>query len=152
MPTVKPCLWFDRNVDEALEHWGAIFGDDLVVESKVPGPEGPTLVADFVVFGQAVMGLSAGPQFPPSESFSFFLSVDGQAEVDRYWDALIADGGNESDCGWCKDKFGFSWQVVPKQFFELLSSGTPEQSSRVMAAMNTMHKFDVAALQAAYDG
>ena len=71
---------------------------------------------------------------------------------ERLWDALVADGGKESDCGWCKDRFGFSWQVVPTQFFELLSSGTPEQSGRVMAAMNTMQKFDVAALQAAYDG
>ena len=79
MPTVKPCLWFDHNVDAALELWGGIFGDDLVVESKVPGPDGSTLVADFVVCGQAVMGLSAGPLFPPNKAFSFFLSVDGQA-------------------------------------------------------------------------
>jgi predicted 3-demethylubiquinone-9 3-methyltransferase (glyoxalase superfamily) len=110
------------------------------------------LTADFELAGQHVKGLNGGPQFPHTEAFSFFVECEGQEEVDHYWQVLTADGGEESQCGWLKDRFGVSWQIIPVQFLDMVSSGTPEQVERVMAAMMTMQKFDVAALRAAYDG
>jgi predicted 3-demethylubiquinone-9 3-methyltransferase (glyoxalase superfamily) len=108
--------------------------------------------ADFELAGQRVKGLNGGPMFPHTEAFSFMVECEGQDEVDRYWQALTADGGEESMCGWLKDRFGLSWQIIPVEFLEMVGGGNPEQVQRVMAAMQTMRKMDVAALQAAYDG
>jgi predicted 3-demethylubiquinone-9 3-methyltransferase (glyoxalase superfamily) len=125
-------------------------------EGKVHGinrtPDGKVLTTDFELAGQHVKGLNGGPQFPHTEAFSFFVECEGQDEVDHYWQVLTADGGEESQCGWLKDRFGVSWQIIPVEFMDMVSSGTPDQVQRVMAAMMTMRKFDVAALQAAYDG
>lgn len=151
MPTITPFLWFDDDLDDAIAFYAMVFAD-AVVQGTVPGPDGKTLAADFEIGGQAVKAINGGPQFPQTEAFSFFVECDGQAEVDRYWAALTADGGEEGRCGWLKDRFGVSWQVIPTQFGEMMGNGTPEQSQRVMAAMMQMQKFDVATLQAAYDG
>lgn len=152
MTTITPFLWFDDGqIAEALDLYASIF-PDVVVHSLGRGPDGNVLTADFSIAGQALKALNGGPQFPFTEAVSLFVEVDGQAEVDHLWDAIIASGGEEGRCGWCKDRFGLSWQIVPRQFGELVSTGTPEQIAATFAAMMTMSRMDVAALQAAHDG
>jgi predicted 3-demethylubiquinone-9 3-methyltransferase (glyoxalase superfamily) len=151
MPTITPFLWFDADLEDVIAHYESIFSDAKTY-GTAPGPDGKAFSADFELAGQRFKALKGGPMFPFTEAVSFFVECDDQAEVDRYWDALIADGGEEGRCGWCKDHFGLSWQVVPSAFGDLLSSGTPEQAGRVMAALQTMSKLDIAGLQAAYDG
>jgi predicted 3-demethylubiquinone-9 3-methyltransferase (glyoxalase superfamily) len=151
MRAITPFLWFDDDLEQAVEFYTSVFP-----EGKVHGinrtPDGKVMTADFELAGQQVKGLNGGPQFPHTEAFSFFVECDGQDEVDHYWQVLTADGGEESQCGWLKDRFGVSWQIIPVEFMDMVSSGTPDQVQRVMAAMMTMQKFDVAALRAAYDG
>lgn len=115
-------------------------------------PDGKVFTADFELAGQQIKGLTGGPQFRFTEAFSLFVECDDQEEVDRYWAALTADGGEESVCGWLKDKFGLSWQIIPVAFLEMVSDGDPDQSQRVMASMQTMRKLDVAELRKAYEG
>ena len=114
--------------------------------------QGAVLTVDFTLAGQKFSGLNGGPEFPFTEAVSFSIDCEGQAEVDRYWDALIADGGSPSQCGWLKDRFGVSWQVIPRQLPELFAGPDREGAARAMQAMLKMHKIDVAKLREAYEG
>jgi predicted 3-demethylubiquinone-9 3-methyltransferase (glyoxalase superfamily) len=149
MVTVTPNLWYNNNAEEAAEFYVSVF-DTAEITNTIPGgPDGKALVVSMSIEGQNVTFINGGPMFPQTEAFSFEIICDGQAEVDRYWDALIADGGAPSQCGWLKDKFGLSWQVVPKQFLELVSDPDAEKVGRVMSAMMEMIKLDVAELEKA---
>ena len=151
MRSITPFLWFDDDLEQAAEFYTSVFPDGTV-HSLTRQPDGKVLMAELEIAGQRVKALNGGPEFPHTEAFSFFVECDDQAEVDHYWEALTADGGEEGQCGWLKDRFGVSWQIVPVEFLELMSSGSPEQVERTVAAMLTMQKFDVAALRAAHDG
>ena len=157
-PTLYPCLWFDGQAEEA-----ATFYASLVPESHVDrigrspadtpsGPAGMVLTVDFTLAGQRVMGLNGGPDFRFTEAVSFVLECEDQAEVDRLWDALTADGGEPGPCGWLKDRFGLSWQIVPRELNRMLASDDRAAAGRAMDAMLAMGKLDVAALRRAYDG
>jgi predicted 3-demethylubiquinone-9 3-methyltransferase (glyoxalase superfamily) len=150
MSKVTPFLWFDNNAEEAMQLYTSIFKDSKV-HSTSPGPNGTIMSATFELNGQQFMVLNAGPVFKFNEAVSFFIDCDTQAEVDYYWNALTADGGEEGRCGWLKDKFGLSWQVVPKLLSQLLSDPNPAKSQAALQAMLQMNKIDSAALQAAYD-
>jgi len=149
MTTITPFLWFDNQLEEAIEFYSGIFPD-----TKLHGldrqPDGTAFIADFELAGQRLRGLNGGPQFQFTEAFSLFVECEGQDEVDHYWDALTADGGEESMCGWLKDRYGLSWQIIPVEFTRMMSSGTAEQKGRVFEALMKMRKIDVAALEAAY--
>jgi predicted 3-demethylubiquinone-9 3-methyltransferase (glyoxalase superfamily) len=157
MTSVRPHLWFGNN--QAAE--AARFYEKHIPESSVskvmtapegvPGvSEGTEFVVEFTVAGLPVVGLNAGPEFKLDEAFSFYLLVDGQDEVDRYWELLTADGGEPGPCGWCKDKFGVSWQVIPERLEELCGDYTTAANKRAMTAMLQMGKIDIAALERAY--
>lgn len=150
MSKITPFLWFDNNAEEAMKLYTSIFKDSKV-HSTSPGPNGTIMSATFELNGQQFMVLNAGPVFKFNEAVSFFIDCDTQEEVDYYWNALTADGGEEGRCGWLKDKFGVSWQVVPKLLGQLLSDPTPAKAQAAMQAMLQMNKIDSAALQAAYD-
>jgi predicted 3-demethylubiquinone-9 3-methyltransferase (glyoxalase superfamily) len=158
MPKITPCLWFDREAEAAANFWCAIFPNSRIVEvsrypENLPGDRaGEVLTVVFELDGKRFMGLNGGPEFPFSEAVSLEIEVETQAELDRYWDALLADGGKESQCGWLKDRFGFSWQVTPKQLAELMASPDKEKAGRVAAAMMQMVKLDIAKLEAAAAG
>ena len=159
MTTVRAHLWFANNdAGEAAafyaEHIPGSSVDNVVKAPKdAPGPEeGADFVVEFTVGGLPVTGLNAGPHFTLNEAFSFYLSVEGQEEVDHYWELLTADGGEPGPCGWLKDKFGVSWQVVPKELERLSGTYSTPAEIATMNAMLTMGKIDVAALQAAHDG
>lgn len=156
MRKITPFLWFDGNAEEAMNYYVKTFEDAEVrsVQRYGPGapmPEGTVITASFRLFGQEFIALNGGPQFKFTEAISFHISCENQEEVDYYWDTLIGDGGEESMCGWLKDKFGLSWQVVPVQLNQLMTSGTAEQSNRVIQAMLKMRKINIAALEQAYN-
>jgi predicted 3-demethylubiquinone-9 3-methyltransferase (glyoxalase superfamily) len=151
MRSITPFLWFDDDLEQAAEFYTSVIPDSKV-HSTVRQPDGKVAMAEFEIAGQQVKGLNGGPIFPHTEAFSFFVECDDQAEVDRYWDTLTSEGGEEGQCGWLKDRFGVSWQIIPVEFLEMISTGAPEQVGRTMAAMQTMQKLDVAALRAAYEG
>jgi predicted 3-demethylubiquinone-9 3-methyltransferase (glyoxalase superfamily) len=152
------CLWFDTQAEEAAAFYCSVFPDSRVTSvipygEAGPGEPGTTMVVNFELFGQRFQAINGGPQFTFSEAVSIEVACDGQAEVDHYWDVLTADGGEESMCGWLKDKYGFSWQVIPKQLAEAFEhAGSPEAAKRVTEAMLAMRKIDVTALQAAARG
>ncbi len=159
MINVRPHLWFGNN--QALE--AATFYAEHIPDSSVskvltapegvPGvPEGAEFVVEFTVAGLPVIGLNAGPEFHLDEAFSFYLPLDDQDEVDRYWALLTADGGAPGPCGWCKDRFGVSWQVIPKRLEELSGDYSTDANKRTMNAMLKMGKIDIAALEQAYAG
>jgi predicted 3-demethylubiquinone-9 3-methyltransferase (glyoxalase superfamily) len=153
---IKPFLWFASEAEEAANHYMAAFKDSKVISvmrngPNGPGPEGSALVIEFSLNGQHFCGLNGGPLFAPNESVSFAITAEDQAEVDFLWEQL-GKGGVYSQCGWLKDKWGFSWQIVPRRFFELTSTGDCAVTGRVMAAMMLMQKFDVAKLEAAAKG
>ena len=153
MQKITPFLWFDSNAEEAMNFYLSVFKDSNEVRVNRFGEGGSVIVAEFELFGQRFLALNGGPMHAGfTESISFMVHCDGQAEVDYYWESLTADGGKESMCGWLKDKFGVSWQVVPRQFNELMSTPDPDQAGRVMQAMMQMTKFDIQKLQDAYDG
>jgi predicted 3-demethylubiquinone-9 3-methyltransferase (glyoxalase superfamily) len=157
MPKVHPFLWFDKDAEEAMNFYVAIFPNSKVLSVQRygpagPGPEGSVMTADFELDGQRVSALNGGPVFSFSEAVSFVVDCDGQEEVDYYWERLLADGGQPSQCGWLKDRFGFSWQVVPKQLFEAIGGPDAAGRQRAVQAMMQMIKLDVAALQRAYRG
>jgi len=147
---ITPFLWFNDNAEEAAHFYTSIFKDAKIL-STMPGPEGKAMSVTFELMGQRITILNGGPHFQINEAFSLFVDCADQAEVDELWAKLTADGGEESQCAWLKDKFGLSWQIVPRQLGELLSDPDPEKSQRVMQAMLQMKKIDIAALQAAYD-
>ncbi|UDY34064.1 VOC family protein [Dermatobacter hominis] len=156
MPRIVPNLWFDMDAEEAVAFYLSVFPDSRVVSRSPytesgPGPTGETMVIDFELDGQPFTAINGGPQFTFDEAVSFLVECEDQAELDRYWDALLAGGGQESQCGWLKDRFGLSWQVVPKGMAAMME-GDPEAVDRAVRAMLGMVKLDVAALQAAYDG
>jgi len=152
MPKIQPFLWFDSQAEEAAEFYVSLFPNSKILSTHRSGPEGAVLTVTFELDGQMVTCLNGGPMFPQTEAFSFSIDCADQAEVDRYWAALTADGGTESQCGWCKDRFGLSWQVVPKQLFETIGGPDAAGRERATAAMMQMVKLDVAKLQAAYAG
>ena len=151
MRSITPFLWFDDDLEQAIDFYASVFPGGKV-HGVTRTPDGRVLAADFEVAGQRVKGLNGGPHFRFTEAFSFFVECEGQEEVDHYWTVLTADGGEEGQCGWLKDRFGLSWQIVPVAFLEMVSGGDPEQAQRVVASMQTMRKLDVAALRAAYEG
>jgi len=159
MSKITPCLWFDGNAEEAANFYVSLLPDsriDKVSRSAADNPstsEGQVITIEFTVAGQQFMGLNGGPQFPFTEAVSFSVSCDDQAEVDRLWDALTANGGKPVQCGWLKDRYGLSWQVAPTAALQETTGG-PDAAGRQRAfdAMMKMVKLDVAELRAAYAG
>ena len=153
---ITTCLWFDNQAEDAAEFYVSVFdGGKLLEVSRYgeggPGPAGQAITARFEIEGRTFTALNGGPAFTFNESVSFVIDCSSQAEVDRYWNALSA-GGSEGQCGWLKDRFGVSWQVVPSVLGQLLSGPDPAGSQRAMQAMLSMQKLEIAALQLAYDG
>ena len=151
MKKVTPFLWFDTQAEEAMNYYVSVFKNAKVLGVS-RGPDGKAFTVSFELDGQEFMGLNAGPQFKFNEAVSMFVNCEDQAEVDYFWNALTANGGEESMCGWLKDKYGLSWQIVPKQLGELMNDPDREKAGRVMDAMLNMKKIIVADLQKAYDG
>jgi predicted 3-demethylubiquinone-9 3-methyltransferase (glyoxalase superfamily) len=158
MPTITPTLWFDGKAEEAARFYTSVFPNsridsvDLSAADNPSTPKGAVITVEFTLDGQRFIGLNGGPDFTFSEAISFTIDCDGQAEVDRYWDALIAGGGEPSVCGWLKDRYGLSWQVVPRQLTEMLASPDRDAAERAMKAMLKMTKIDVEELREAFDG
>lgn len=150
MKKITPFLWFDTQAEDAMNFYVSIFKNSKV-GSVSRGPDGKVFSVTFELDGQEFMGLNAGPRFKFNESISFFVNCENQAEVDELWTKLTADGGEESMCGWLKDKFGLWWQIIPKQLGELMGDPDPAKAQRVTQAMLQMKKIDVAGLQQAYD-
>jgi predicted 3-demethylubiquinone-9 3-methyltransferase (glyoxalase superfamily) len=156
MPKITPFLWFDNNAEEAVNFYTAIFKNSKINSishygDAGPGPKGSVMTASFSLDGQNFTALNGGPIFKFNESVSFVVHCKGQEEVDYYWEGLLADGGTESQCGWLKDKFGLSWQIVPDTLFELLGDKDPAKSQHVMQAMLKMRKIEIKKLQNARD-
>ena len=156
MPSITPHLWFDKEAEEAANLYCSIFPNSRILDQRRyenTGPSGTETASTvtFEIMGQRVIGLNAGPHFRFDEAFSFFVECETQAEVDEYWDKLTADGGQESQCGWLKDKFGLSWQIVPKLLEELLQDENKDRANRAMQAMLQMKKIDCNALLEAAD-
>ncbi|NED94595.1 VOC family protein [Phytoactinopolyspora alkaliphila] len=154
---ITPFLWFEDNAEEAVNFYTALFDDARIVSvtrygEGGPFPAGVLQSATFQLAGQQFMALNAGPHDPFNDAVSFFITCEDQEEVDRYWDALLAGGGTPTQCGWLKDRFGVSWQVIPVALNRYLSDPDPEKAQRVMGAMLQMVKIDVAELTAAYNG
>lgn len=152
-PRITPCLWFDFNAEAAVAHYCAIFKDARIEKvarygASQPGPEGAVLTILFSIEGQSFLALNGGPQFPFTPAISLIVNCDDQEEVDAYWEKLSA-GGAKGRCGWLTDKFGVSWQIVPRALPELLTSGGAEQANRVMKAVLAMDKLDIAAVRRA---
>ena len=153
MPKITPFLWFDNNAEEAIHFYTSIFKNSKIGNvtrygDAGPGPKGSVMSATFELEGQPFMALNGGPHFQFTEAISLFVSVDTQQEVDELWDKLSA-GGRKSQCGWLKDKFGLSWQIIPKALGELLGDKDPRKSQSVMKAMLQMDKIDIARLKEA---
>jgi predicted 3-demethylubiquinone-9 3-methyltransferase (glyoxalase superfamily) len=157
VPRITPNLWFDTQAEEAAKFYCSVFPNSeitnvLYYTEAGPGPAGTAVTVEFVLDGQKFTGINGGPQFTFTEAVSLEINCADQAEVDYYWDHLLADGGEESMCGWLKDKYGLSWQVVPAVLYELLTGPDSERTNRATQAMLRMRKLDVAALQAAANG
>ena len=152
------CLWFDGAAEAAARFYAATFprsavGAILRAPGDYPnGTSGDVLTVEFTVLGVRCVGLNGGPQFTHTEAFSFQVLTDDQAETDRYWNALLAHGGTESQCGWCKDRWGISWQITPRALLEALRDPDPHAARRAFEAMMGMTKIDIAALEAARRG
>ncbi len=155
MTGVTLCLWYDGKAKEAANYYAATFPDSAVTAvHRAPadfpsGSKGDVLTVEFTVLGLKCIGLNGGPVFRPNEAFSFQVATDSQEETDRYWHAIVDHGGEESACGWCRDKWGFSWQITPTVLTEGMADPDPAVRERVFAAMMTMRKIDVAAIEAA---
>src|SRR3954451_13942965 len=157
---LTPNLWFDWGQAEAAANFyiNYVFKGDGRVLSSVdylegsPGPEGETMVVEWEMAGMRFVGINGGPTFNPSEAFSIQINCDTQDEIDGYWDAIVSNGGEEGPCGWCKDKFGVSWQITPKGMDQLFGDPDKSKAERAMKAMLEMRKLDMAALQAAANG
>ena len=150
MQKISTCLWFDGQAAEAAELYTSIF-DNSSMGSIMPGPDGNPMTVEFEIEGRQFMALNGGPAFVFNEAVSLVVNCDSQEDVDRYWDALLV-GGQESQCGWLKDRFGLSWQIVPTALPGLLAGSDPAGSQRAMEAMLKMRKLDINVLQRAYDG
>ena len=147
MQKIKPCFWFDHDVEEVMNFYLSIFKDGKVISVHHAG--GKVLAVDFVIRDQEVMAINGGPMFKLSEAASLFVSCESQAEVDKYWEKLSA-GGEKSRCGWLKDKYGLSWQVIPSALMKLIGDPDPKKANAVMQAMLKMDKIVIADLEKAY--
>lgn len=139
------CLWFDGQAKEAAEFYCSVFEDVRMLSVS-------DLVVEFEIEGVKMIGLNGGPHFQFNESFSIMVYCDDQVEVDRVWNSLVNNGGSESRCGWCKDKYGLSWQVIPTRFMEMMKKGSAEQTRRVMDAVMKMNKFIIEEIEMAFSG
>jgi len=154
---ITPCLWFDHHAEEAADFYTSIFPDSKVVKvvrcgEGGPGPAGSALTVDFQLQGQSFLALNGGPLFKFTEAISLIVNCQTQEEVDAYWEKLSAGGGAPVECGWLKDKFGLSWQIVPSVLQKFLGDLDRRKSGRVMQALLKMKKLDIRALQKAYEG
>lgn len=157
MPSITPCLWFDTQAEDAAKFYTSVFPNSRILNTRHygdagPMPAGTVLTVEFELDGKTFTALNGGPEFRFNEAVSFQISCKDQDEVDYYADNLTANGGEEGPCGWIKDRFGLSWQIVPEAMVELLTDPDPERASRAMAAMMKMQRLDIAALRAAADG
>jgi 2-polyprenyl-6-hydroxyphenyl methylase/3-demethylubiquinone-9 3-methyltransferase len=157
-PKNTVCLWFDKNAEAAAKFYAATFPDSSVgTVHRAPGDypsgkAGDVLTVEFTVCGMPCIGLNGGPEFKHSEAFSFQIATDDQAETDRLWHAVVGNGGQESQCGWCKDRWGLSWQITPRALIEALAAPDPAAARRAFEAMMTMRKIDIAAIEKALRG
>ena len=159
MSKMAICLWFDRGeAREAAEFYASVFPDSRVGEGHaapvdIPSAKvGEELTVEFTVLGQAYLGLNGGPNFKPNQAVSFMVLTENQGDTDRYWDAIVGNGGQESMCGWCKDRWGFSWQITPRVLLEATTDPDQAVARRAMEAMMTMRKIDIATIEAARRG
>jgi len=152
------CLWYDGTAEEAARFYAQTFPDSAVAAvhgapgDYPSGKQGQVLTVEFTVLGVPCLGLNGGPAFKPSEAFSFLIITENQAETDRYWNAIVGNGGVESQCGWCKDRWGVSWQITPRVLLEAITSRDQASAKRAFDAMMTMKKIDIAAIEAARRG
>ncbi|MEO8276570.1 MAG: VOC family protein [Thermoanaerobaculia bacterium] len=157
IPKNTICIWYNMDAQEAAEFYAATFPNSKVTAvHKAPGDfpggkKGQVLTVEFTVFGTPCLGLNGGPSFPQTEAFSFQIATDDQEETDKYWNAIVDNGGKVSDCGWCKDRWGLNWQITPRTLTEAMAAGG-EEAQRAFAAMMTMQKIDVARIDAARKG
>ena len=157
MQKITPFLWFDDQAEEAMNFYTSIFKNSKIGQvsrygDAGPGPKGSVMVGTFTIEGQEFMALNGGPIYNFTPAMSFVVNCETQEEVDYYWDNLVSGGGKPNRCGWLTDKFGLSWQIVPTALAELMSSGDPEKSNRVMQALLKMDKLIIADLRKAYEG
>lgn len=152
------CLWYNGNAEEAARFYAATFPDTAINHVQTApgdypdGQEGNALMVTMTIMGIPTLLLNGGPEFPQSENFSFQVMTDDQAETDRYWDAIVGNGGQESQCGWCKDRWGLSWQITPRQLMDIYEDPDPAATKRAFEAMMGMRKIDIAAIEAARNG
>jgi predicted 3-demethylubiquinone-9 3-methyltransferase (glyoxalase superfamily) len=152
---VSTCFWFDKDGEDAAKFYVSLLPNSRITAVSrygkgAPLPEGTALTVTFELAGTEFMALNGGPHFKLTEAASLVVQCDGQAEIDRLWSALLADGGKEQQCGWLKDRYGMSWQIVPARLRDMMQAGEPERMARVMAAVMKMVKLDLAPLEAAY--
>jgi predicted 3-demethylubiquinone-9 3-methyltransferase (glyoxalase superfamily) len=158
MDKISPCLWFDGQAEEAARFYTSLFPNSRILDvqrspAETPsGPEGMVLTVEFELAGNTYIGLNGGPEFKFTEAISLQVECEDQAEVDRYWDALLADGGEPSVCGWLRDKYGLSWQVTPRRLLEMYRSPDRDAARRAMEQMLTMVKLDIEPLERAFAG
>ena len=153
---ITPFLWFDNNAEDAVNFYVSVFKDARILDTtrygdSGPGPKGQVMTMSFELNGQRFTALNGGPLFKFTEAISFVVACENQAEIDYYWDKLL-DGGKAQNCGWLKDKFGLSWQIVPAEIGKLFGGDDPQRTARVMQAMMPMVKFDIRKLREAYEG
>jgi 2-polyprenyl-6-hydroxyphenyl methylase/3-demethylubiquinone-9 3-methyltransferase len=152
------CLWYDKDAEAAARFYAETFPDSsvdgvsLAPGDNPSGKQGEVLTVSFTVLGIPCIGLNGGPQFTQSEAFSFQVATEDQAETDRYWNAIVGNGGQESACGWCKDRWGVSWQITPLALIEAIADPDPAAAKRAFDAMLTMQRIDIAAIEAARRG
>jgi 2-polyprenyl-6-hydroxyphenyl methylase/3-demethylubiquinone-9 3-methyltransferase len=155
---IAACLWFDGEAEEAANFYATTFPDSEVKSvNRSPadypsGKAGDVLTVEFTVLGMPFLGLNGGPEFKFDEAISFQVYTDDQEETDRYWNAIVGNGGQESECSWCKDRFGLSWQIVPRRLMQLIADPDTAKARRAMEKMMTMRKIDLAAIEAAAEG
>ena len=155
---IQPCLWFNKNAEEAAGFYAETFPDSRIDSiERAPGDypsgkAGDVLVITMTILGMPFMLLNGGPEFRFDEAVSFQVATEDQQETDRYWNAIVSNGGEESFCGWCKDRFGLSWQITPKRLTDLIAQNDPARSKAAFEAMMKMGKIDIAALDAAVEG
>src|SRR2546421_2486098 len=151
---ISPCLWFDNRIEKAVNFYVSLFGGKILntayYTEGAPMPKGTVMMMTFTLQDEEFMALNGGPQFKYTEAVSFMVKCRDQAEVDKYWNALTADGGHESQCGWLKDRYGLSWQIVPTVLGTYITDKDPEKAKRAMQAMLKMKKIDIAALEKAH--